>query len=227
MPDPNAPKASARERTQLRRIYQRLLQHFGPQHWWPSKTPFETMIGALLTQNTTWRNAAAAVSALDARGLLDPERLLKVPPDELAPLIRTSGYFRQKSARVHGFLKWFQEHYGLSIERMRSEPLLELRRQLLTVNGIGPETADSILLYALEKPVFVVDAYTRRVFSRHGIISGTEGYEWIRGFFESALPSNVDLYNEYHALIVRVAVAHCRKRADCEQCPLRRFRHRI
>jgi endonuclease-3 related protein len=227
MPEATGPKASSRQRTQLHRIYEQLLQHFGPQHWWPSETAFETMIGALLTQNTTWKNAAAAVSALDARGLLDPERLLKVPPDELAPLIRTSGYFRQKSVRVHGFLKWFQEHYGLSIDRMRREPLARLRRQLLAVNGIGPETADSILLYALERPVFVVDAYTRRVFSRHGIIAGNEDYEWIRGFFESALPSDVDLYNEYHALIVRVAVTHCRKRADCERCPLRRFRHRI
>lgn len=179
------------------------------------------MVGAILTQNTNWKNVERAIENLKSRSLLEPDRLLALPEEELTELIRPAGYFNIKAKRLKNFLKVFCERWNCSVEEMKSEPLEDLRKALLKIKGIGPETADSILLYALEKPVFVVDAYTKRILQRHGIIDARADYETVRGLFEEALPSDTKLYNEYHALIVETGKKHCRKRPLCDGCPLR------
>ncbi len=199
-------------------IYHRLYAAFGPQHWWPGDTPLEVAVGAILTQNTAWRNVERAVSVLKSRRLLNLTRLGRVPPSELAPLIRSAGFHRVKAARLAAFLQWLTAHGGFSgLSRM---PTRTLRPLLLSCYGIGPETADSVLLYALGRPVFVVDAYTRRVLLRYGLIAGNEPYDSLRGLLESALPRRPRLYNEYHALLVRLGKENCRARPSCGHCPL-------
>ncbi len=204
----------------LRQVYDRLLAAFGPQHWWPGDGPFEVLVGAVLVQNTSWKNVERAIRNLRENDLMDPRRLYKVPQDELEELIRPAGYFRIKARRLRNLLALVVKRYGGSLDRMFATDLSALREDLLGVNGIGPETADSILLYAAGLPSFVVDTYTHRVLARHGWIGFDADYHEIKDYFESGLEQDVPLYNEYHALLVRVGHLHCRKQPKCEGCPL-------
>lgn len=204
--------------------YDALFGAHGEQHWWPGHTAFEIIVGAILVQKTSWTNAARAIANLRQASLLTPQALEKVPRARLARLIRPSGYFRQKARKLHEFLGFLRREYRGSLALMFGTPTAHLRAQLLSVHGIGPETADSILLYAGNHPVFVVDAYTRRILKRHGLANGKESYEELRGLFEKSLPNDVRLFNEYHALIVRTGKDHCRSRsALCDTCALRPF----
>jgi endonuclease-3 related protein len=206
-------------------LYEALLAHFGPQSWWPARTRFEVIVGAILTQNTNWQNVEKAIANLRRARLLVPERLRRLDRAALAERIRPAGYFNVKARRLGAFLDWLFCEYGGSLRRMAAAPTDALRRQLLAVNGIGRETADSILLYALERPVFVIDVYTRRVLRRHGLAGGDEDYDALRALFESQLPRRVSLYNEYHALLVMAGKHHCGTRARCDGCPLAFHRH--
>jgi endonuclease-3 related protein len=202
----------------LRAVYRRLFAAHGAQHWWPGDGPFEVMVGAVLTQNTAWSNVERAIRALREAGCLEPRRILELTHQHLAQLIRPAGYFNVKARRLKSFCAWYLEQGGReSLVRLDTSTL---RRGLLSVDGVGAETADDMLLYAFERPVFVVDAYTRRLFERLGDLEGGEGYEAIRRLFESGLGPDAGLYNEYHALIVRHAKVTCRKRPLCGECPL-------
>ena len=204
----------------LSQVYERLLAAYGPQHWWPGQTPFEVLVGAVLTQNTAWQNVKRAIDNLRREELLDPHALYELPVEELEEKIRPAGYFRVKARRLRNVLAFLVKRYRGSLRTMFRTNLAELREQLLAINGIGPETADSILLYAGGLPTFVVDTYTHRVFARHGWIELDADYYQIKDFFESGLPLDVPLFNEYHALLVRVGKEHCRKTPRCEDCPL-------
>ncbi len=201
-------------------FYERLFKHFGPQGWWPGDTPLEVAVGAILTQNTNWQNVALAITRLKQAGLLSAPALYALPPAELAEHIRPAGYFRVKAQRLKNFLAYLMEGYGGSMRQLAAVPLAQLRPELLAVNGIGPETADSILLYALEKPVFVVDAYTHRIFSRHGLIAGPYAYDRLQAMCHAALPRDLVLFQEFHALLVRTGKECCRPRPRCHTCPL-------
>ena len=214
MRDPGA-SDSARA---LQAVYRQLFRAYGPQHWWPGDTPLEIAVGAILTQNTAWANVEKAMAVLRSRRLLSLEKLARLTPAELAPLIRSAGFYNIKAVRLAGFLQWLKALGGFP--GLRRIPTRTLRPLLLACNGVGPETADSILLYALGRPVFVVDAYTRRILSRYGLTAGDEPYEDLRRWFESSLPRSRQLYNEYHALLVRLAKANCRSRPLCGSCPL-------
>ena len=207
---------------ELMRYYEAMSRALGPMHWWPAQTPFEVIVGAILTQSTAWENVERAIANLRSAGLLTPSAMLAVRTQRLAELVRPSGYFRQKAKKLKAFVRFLQAEYAGSLKRMFEIPTLELREKLLAVHGIGPETADSILLYAGNHPVFVVDAYTHRILQRHGISSGKPDYEGVRSFLEDALPGSPELYNEFHALIVNTGKNWCRKKAPrCEECPLR------
>jgi endonuclease-3 related protein len=192
-------------------IYEILLDHFGPQGWWPGDTQFEIMVGAVLTQNTNWTNVSKAVDNLKKEELLSFEKLHELQVELLAEKIRPAGYFNLKAKRLKNLLNFINDEYNGSLEDMFCEDSVSLREKILTVKGIGPETADSILLYAGNKPVFVVDAYTHRIFSRHNIIAEEEGYYAIQEYFTLSLPEEIELYNEYHALIVRLGKEFCKK----------------
>ena len=215
----HCPSTTANARV-LQGIYRRLFRAFGPQHWWPGDTKLEIAVGAILTQNTTWGNVEKAIAVLKSRRLLSLKRLARLSPVELAPLVHSAGFFNFKAARLAEFLQWLEALGGFP--GLRRIPTRTLRPMLLERNGVGPETADSILLYALGRPVFVVDAYTRRILSRYGLIVGDEPYEHLRLMFESSLPHGSKLYNEYHALLVRLAKENCRSRPACDSCPLAR-----
>ena len=203
------------------RIYERLSGAYGTQHWWPGETPFEVMVGAVLTQNTAWTNVERAIGNLRSAGVLAPEPLAALPLAGLAALIRPAGYFNVKARRLHNFCVWYLEAGGFrALERWETAAL---RHALLGVNGVGPETADDILLYAFGRPVFVIDAYTRRLFRRLGAEQTDDGYETLRHWFESRLAPDVALYNEYHALIVHHAKHVCRSRPLCRGCCLARL----
>lgn len=212
--------ASALPSRRLRDIFQRLLARHGPQNWWPGETPFEIMVGAVLTQNTAWINVERAIANLNANAALSPERILAMDETRLAEWLRPSGYFNIKAKRLRNLCRWYLAVGGYSA--LSQWPTDELRRALLAINGIGPETADDILLYAFERPVFVIDAYTRRLFSRLGLIQGDEGYEPLRQAMERALGADAALFNEYHALIVAHAKDICRVRPQCPACGFRR-----
>ncbi|MFC1804721.1 endonuclease III domain-containing protein [Candidatus Omnitrophota bacterium] len=206
-------------------IYRKLFLAFGPQHWWPGDTPFEIAIGAILTQNTNWGNVEKAINNLKAKGLLSPKKLHQLSCAKIARLIKPSGYFNIKAKRLKAFLDFLFRDYGGSLKGMSSVSTNRLRNDLLCVNGIGPETADSILLYALKRPVFVVDAYTRRIFSRHRCIKNDADYNTIQEFFTDKLKRNTGLFNEYHALLVRLGKELCLKsRPRCNICPLKEAR---
>lgn len=207
-------------RQRLDTFYRRMSAHYGPTHWWPGETAFEIAIGAILTQNTAWTNVEKAIANLKKEALLDPRAMAECPIDQLETALRPSGYFRQKARRVRLFCDHLNTHYGGSMRRMARRPLEELRPELLSLNGIGPETADDILLYACGKPVFVVDAYTRRIFSRHGLVPPAIGYEALRAFFELHLEHDLHLFKEYHGLIVWTGKDFCRKQPRCAECPL-------
>lgn len=203
-------------------IYHCLLKHFGPQHWWPGETPFEVMVGAILTQNTNWGNVEKAIANLRAAGVLSPRKLAACTPEKLAGMVRPSGYFNVKAKRLKAFLNWLVPRMtGDSIPEFKGIPTATLREELLRISGIGPETADSILLYALGRRTFVVDAYTRRFVERHGLIRPGATYDEIKLLFENNLPRSIRLYNEYHALIVRLGKECCRPSEKCENCPIR------
>ncbi len=204
----------------LAEVYERLLAAFGPQRWWPGESPFEVLVGAVLTQNTSWQNVAKAIGRLKEAELLEPHALYGLTDEELEELIRPAGYFRVKARRLRNLLELVVTRYGGSLDAMFASDLDSLREQLLGVNGIGPETADSILLYAGGVPTFVVDAYTHRVLARHGWIEFEADYHTIKDHFESGLERDAALFNEYHALLVRLGKLHCRKKPKCEGCPL-------
>lgn len=207
---------------QLQRLYEILFHTYGPQYWWPGTTPFEVMVGAILTQNTTWSNVERAIQSLQGAGCLTVEAILAAPPATLGALIRPVGYFNLKTRRLQNFCRWYIDRGQLW--GMTQAATQDLRRELLAINGIGPETADDILLYALERPVFVIDVYTRRLGARLSLVRGDEHYEILRTFFETAIFPNVGIYQEYHALIVRHAKDICQKKQPrCNSCVLREF----
>jgi endonuclease III related protein len=206
----------------LHAYYDALFVAHGPQHWWPGRTRFEVIVGAILTQNTSWTNVERAIRALREKRLLTVGAMEQVSVRELARLIHSSGYFRQKARKLKEFVRFLRSQHHGSLSKMFQTPTAVLREQLLAVHGIGPETADSILLYAGKHPVFVVDAYTRRILQRHGLARGKESYEDIRKLFEKSLPANRKLFNEYHALIVHAGKHYCRAKAPlCSSCALR------
>jgi endonuclease-3 related protein len=201
-------------------IYHTLLSIFGEQGWWPADTPFEVMVGAVLTQNTAWRNVEQAIENLKGEGVLTPLGLRGIDRERLAELIRPAGYYNVKAKRLKSLVEFLDTEYGGDLTKMFSEPLEHLRGKILAVKGIGPETADSILLYAGEKPIFVIDAYTRRILSRHDLITDSASYGDIQDLFMRGLPSDVSLYKEYHALLVRLAKTFCKTTPHCVECPL-------
>jgi len=214
-------EAGSEAREALLEVFDILHRELGPQHWWPGDTPFEVIVGAILTQNTAWQNVAQAIGNLEREGLLHANALLRAQPERVKALIAPAGYFNVKHERLTSLLRYLAS-YGLDVEQLRRLPLAQVRDELLAVKGVGPETADSILLYALGRPVFVVDAYTRRLFSRLGYPWMEKGtYEKVQGFFMEALPRDTALYNEFHALIVVHCKDTCKKKPRCLDCCLR------
>jgi endonuclease-3 related protein len=208
----------------LLEIYRRLEAAYGDQRWWPGETPFEVAVGAILTQNTAWPNVEKALVNLREAGLLEPAKLAALPAPAVAPLIKPAGYYNVKAGRLRRFLDFLFEEYAGDVAAMAQEALATVRPKLLAVRGIGPETADSILLYACGLPTFVVDAYTYRVLQRHGLAGDAATYDELKELFESNLEADVRLYNQYHALLVRVGRERCRRREPlCERCPLEGF----
>lgn len=209
-------------KSSLLEIYDRLLAHFGHQHWWPGETPFEIMVGAVLTQNTAWTNVEKAITNLKDSGVLSFESMATLPHATLAELIRPCGYFNLKASRLHNLLTMIQSRYDGDLDLLAQEELPSLRQNLLEVKGIGPETADSILLYAANKPIFVIDTYTHRLLSRHGL-APEEGadYHEMQELFMTSVPNTPAQFNEYHALIVRTGKEFCKKNnPKCQDCPL-------
>jgi len=209
------------QRRYLTRVYRALLRRFGPQRWWPAKTPFEVCVGAVLTQNTSWQNVASAISNIRRAGALSLGRLSEMPEGELADLIRPSGYFRLKAKRLKHLLEFLADGGGVRWRvNLRKTPLYAARERLLGVHGVGPETADSILLYAADMPSFVVDKYTLRVGARCGWFPHGTKYEEARSWFVGRLPLDAGLYQEFHALIVRLGARYCKTKPICGECPI-------
>jgi endonuclease-3 related protein len=211
----------------LLEIYQLLFKRFGPQHWWPGDTQFEIIAGAILTQNTNWSNVKKAIANLKSAGFLTPEKLYHLNISKLAELIRPAGYYNIKAKRLKSFINWLFENYNGRLSNLQSLGTERLRAELLSIIGIGCETADSILLYAFDRPIFVVDAYTARIAIRHGLIEPGVDYEQLRGLFQSNLPEEVQFFNEYHALLVKVGKEFCRPKAHCQGCPLEKLPHTV
>ena len=210
----------------FRAIFDLLFAHFGPRHWWPAESPFEVMVGAVLTQNTNWHNAKAAIDALKAQDCLSFAALDNLPVDKLAALIRPCGYHGVKAKRLKNLLAMLGREYAGDVGAIARDALPTAREKLLAVSGVGPETADAILLYAAGQPVFVVDAYTHRIFSRHFLVPEESDYDEIQGAFMAALAADAALFNEYHALIVELGKGYCKKNAPrCADCPLRGLPH--
>ena len=202
----------------FKQVFNKLSRHYGPQHWWPAETPFEVMVGAILTQNTAWTNVEKAIINLKHNDSLSAEVIVATSPKKLAQWLKPSGYFNIKARRLRNYCDWYLAHGGY--KKLKTWPTEQLRHGLLSVNGVGPETADDILLYAFDRPVFVVDAYTRRLFSRLGLVEGGESYEGLRSLFEKRLSSDAGLFSEYHALIVSHGKDICKKKPLCDQCVL-------
>lgn len=206
---------------QLMKIYNKLFEHFGPCYWWPADSPFEMIIGAILTQNVSWSSAASAIENLKKEGILSIEGILSCEPVKLAPLVRPARYHNQKAKKLQSFCRVIAEEFGGDLDVFLSQEMGVLRERLLDIYGIGPETADCVILYAAEKPIFVVDAYTRRIFSRLGYFPEKISYEEMQCFFMSNLPREVDLYNEYHAQIDALGHHTCLKsKPRCDECPV-------
>lgn len=208
----------------LQDMYRLLLETFGPQHWWPGDTPLEIMVGAVLTQNTSWQNVEKAITNLREADFLSFDKLSALPPEVLAEQIRPCGYYNLKAGRLLNLLDFIQQKYD-NLEDFLAQEISDLRRELLSVKGIGPETADSITLYAANQPAFVVDAYTVRVLIRHQFLAEEEAdYHFVRDMFMESLPLDTALFNEYHALLVRLGKDFCRKsKPRCAECPLKDF----
>lgn len=209
----------------LQTIYDRLLQSLGPQNWWPARTRDEIIIGAILAQNTAWANVERAIENLRQANALTLPAIHRLPTDDLAQLIRPAGTFRIKAQRLKKLTAWLAQHFDSQPDALFALGLKQARQSLLTVNGIGPETADAILLYAGQLPTFVVDAYTQRILRRHHLIPPTADYHHTKTLFESAIPPDVTTYNQYHALIVQLGKHHCRPKAKCQNCPLESMPH--
>lgn len=217
-PVPRAPREI------LLAFYAGLFESFGPQRWWPARTRWEVIWGAILVQNTSWRNAAAALRNLRNAGLLTWRRMREVSLSELEPLIRPAGFYRQKAKTLRCFADWILQAYGGSLNTLFAQDAAQVRARLLAVRGIGPETADAILLYAGRQPSFVADAYTRRVLSRHNLFHASTDYAAARAFLHQNLPPDQSLFNEFHALLVEAAKRYCHRNvANCDACPLQRF----
>jgi len=205
----------------LRAFYDAMFDALGPQGWWPGETPLEVVVGAILTQNTNWKNVERAIANLKREGLLDPQALDVIDADRLGEVIRPAGYFRIKARRLKNFMHLLADRFGGGLDALFALSASALRETVLSVSGIGPETADSILLYAAGRPVFVVDAYTARILFRHGLIEGDATYDDLQALFHGSLAEDADLFGEYHALLVAVGKQWCRKRAPrCTGCPL-------
>lgn len=207
----------------LAKIYDRLLNHFGPQNWWPGDTPFEVCVGAILTQNTNWQNVEKAIGNLKAKKVLSAKALYRLPVSKLASLIKPSGYFNIKAGRLRHFLSFLVVQNGGSLKRVFSGNLADVRKKLLEVKGIGPETADSMILYAAGLPTFVIDAYTKRIFSRLGLCEKDVTYHDLQNFFMKNLPSDAAYYNEYHALLVMLGKHFCKPKPFCGGCPMEKI----
>jgi endonuclease III related protein len=208
----------------LRRYFESMLREYGPQRWWPARTRLEVILGAILTQNTSWQNAALAVQGLRKSGLLSLAKLKCARRARIESLIRPAGFYRQKARTIRNFLDWLNGNCAGSLARMFNRPGAELRRQLLEIKGLGPETVDAILLYAGNLPYFVADAYTRRILARHTLLTEGAGYGKTQQFLHSHLHADARLFNEYHALLVETGKRYCRRSiADCQGCPLERF----
>jgi endonuclease-3 related protein len=205
-------------------IYKILLNHYGKQNWWPAETRYEVVVGAVLTQNTSWKNVERAINNLKSEDLLEEEKILSVDEDKLKQLIKPAGFYNLKAKRLKNVTKFIVDNYGNTEDMAKvDKDILTLRDELLSVNGIGKETADSILLYALDRESFVVDAYTKRMFNRLGIIDEKAEYDDIKVLFERHLPKDLEIYKEYHALIVEHCKRFCRKKPLCDNCPIRTF----
>lgn len=210
-------------RRTLDAYYRALSRRYGPQHWWPGDSPFEVMVGAILTQNTNWRNVEKAIANLKAAELLDPRAIVESDPVLLAAALRPSGYYNQKAKKLRALCRWLLDRADGDPERLKGESVPALREELLELPGVGPETADSILLYALDAPTFVIDQYTYRVLTRHNLAPEETTYDEMKELFESTLPHDAKLYNEFHALLVAVGAERCRKTPKCDGCPLERY----
>jgi len=212
----------------INNIYASLYGYYGAQNWWPAESELECIIGTILTQNTTWKNVEKAINQLKQQGLISIERLNNISTDNLAQIIRSSGYFNQKAIKIKNFISFLNEHYSGNLDEMLGEELYTLREKLLGIKGIGPETADSIILYAAKKPLFVIDAYTYRILSRHGLIAEDSSYQEMQELFMDSLPDDPKLFNEYHALLVKVGKEHCKKKSPvCSGCPLEHDPHTV
>jgi endonuclease III related protein len=205
---------------ELMEMFDLMLAHFGPRKWWPAETPLEMIVGAVLTQNTSWKNVEKAIANLKWKGLLSVTGLHAMTPGDLAEEIRPAGYFNVKAKRLKNFIAFIVERYDADLSALLADATGRLREGLLSVKGIGPETADSILLYAAHRPVFVIDAYTYRILARHGMVDESAGYEALQSLFTDHLPDDAGLFNEFHALIVHTGKAYCRRTPRCKECPL-------
>jgi len=211
-------------RTILLDLYARLYKAFGPRYWWPGDSRFEIVVGAILTQNTAWRNVTRAITNLKAENLLSPHALYHVPVQDLAEVIRPAGYYNIKARRLKHFVGFLYRESGGDLDHLLAEDLDTLRERLLSVHGIGPETADSILLYAGNKPTFVVDAYTRRILFRHNLVPEEASYDELQSFFMDCMEPDPKIFNEYHALLVHLGHTYCqRKEPNCSGCPAREW----
>jgi len=211
----------ARAKKLLNRMFKMMHTNLGPQHWWPGDTPLEIAVGAILTQNTSWTNVEKSIQCLKAQCLISEKRLHAIAPNRLASQLRSCGYYNIKTKRLKNFIRFLTQEKKTTVNGLKKFPLAQLRQELLSVNGIGPETADSILLYALDKPIFVVDAYTKRILSRHGIIKPDADYHDVQALFMRSVPRSARHYNEYHALLVAVGKHYCStKKPSCDICPL-------
>lgn len=207
----------------LSEIYNILYKIYGPRNWWPADSPFEVIVGAILTQNTSWENVKKAIANLKRKRKLSPRQLYKIKISELSSLIKSCGYHNIKAKRLKSFIDYLFKNYKGSLSKFFLNSTGNIRKQLLAINGIGPETADSILLYAANRPVFVVDAYTKRILERQDLIKPNASYEQIQQLFENNLPKSSKLFNEYHALIVEHAKWVCKKKPICSECALRKW----
>lgn len=206
----------------LEKIYRRLFKAFGPQHWWPGDSPLEVAIGAVLTQNTAWSNVELAIKNLKRERLICLKKLGRITPKKLAELIRPAGYFNVKADRLKNLFRYLNDKKcNQRLSSLARTDTARLRDELLAVKGVGPETADSILLYALNRPIFVVDAYTKRFLLRHRLVAPTVKYDELQRLFMNNLKKSSFLFNEFHALIVHLGKTHCKTRPDCSRCPLR------
>jgi endonuclease-3 related protein len=204
----------------LQSIYNRLMASYGPQHWWPAQEPFEVIVGAILTQSAAWSNVEKAISNLRAAGALSPQALLQLNHDQLARLIHPCGYYNVKARKLHSFVLWLGDNHKDNLDSLFAGSIEQIRQQLLSIYGIGLETADSIILYAGDRPIFVIDAYTRRIISRVGMEPDSNTYTTYQHLFMSTLPADAGLFNEYHALLVCLAKNVCRPHPLCHQCCL-------